>query len=459
MDVLHAAGLPQADIAAFAALEPKDAGAYGIDCARYSEFWARGHALLSRLPDRKARNATEAAAAKLLLDLGRAARERFLAAHVRHVYDLLTKDRTRHIRTGELCNAAAELIPGLTPLSDRLAAEAARMLGDKDGHEVDQGIFLAHVLGDEICGLHHCHTMLLPHPRSADALGQFQSTGTLDLGTHRLQRQGRAARLTINNPKVLNAEDDLTLDNMDVAVDVATLDAATDIAVLRGCVVEHPKYAGRHVFGSGLNLTRLYHGKIPFMFLMERDLGFVNKLLRGVAQPGPLPDDIHGNAVEKPWIAALDTFAVGGNCQILLSVDYTIAARDAFITLPARKEGIIPGAANLRLPRFVGDRMARQAIQYGREFRCSEPDALLICDEIVEPNDMETAIARVVANMTAAGPVSTISNRRTLRAAAEPLDLFRRYMAAFAREEAYCLFSGALVANLEKNWNAKARNL
>ena len=37
---------------------------------------------------------------------------------------------------------------------------------------------------------------------------------------------------------------------------------------------------------------------------------------------------------------------------------------DAYMTLPARKEGIIPGFANLRLPRFTGDRIARQAIQY-----------------------------------------------------------------------------------------------
>ena len=36
------------------------------------------------------------------------------------------------------------------------------------------------------------------------------------------------------------------------------------------------------------------------------------------------------------------------------------------MTLPARKEGIIPGAANLRLPRFVGARIARQAIMIGR---------------------------------------------------------------------------------------------
>ena len=40
--------------------------------------------------------------------------------------------------------------------------------------------------------------------------------------------------------------------------------------------------------------------------------------------------------------------------RILLATDFNIAARDAYMTLPARKEGIIPAMANLRLARFVG---------------------------------------------------------------------------------------------------------
>ena len=45
------------------------------------------------------------------------------------------------------------------------------------------------------------------------------------------------------------------------------------------------------------------------------------------------------------------------------------------MTLPARKEGIIPAMANLRLPRFVGDRIARQAIMYERRIDCDSPRA------------------------------------------------------------------------------------
>jgi thioesterase DpgC len=44
-----------------------------------------------------------------------------------------------------------------------------------------------------------------------------------------------------------------------------------------------------------------------------------------------------------------------------------------------------------------------------------------------------------------------------LRVAEEPLDTFRRYMAVYAREQALCHFSPALIANLERNWNAHQR--
>jgi thioesterase DpgC len=53
--------------------------------------------------------------------------------------------------------------------------------------------------------------------------------------------------------------------------------------------------------------------------------------------------------------------------------------------------------------------------------------------------------------------VSAAANRRALRIAEEPLDTFRRYMAVYAREQARCHFSPALVANLEAHWNAAQR--
>jgi len=69
----------------------------------------------------------------------------------------------------------------------------------------------------------------------------------------------------------------------------------------------------------------------------------------------------------------VEGFAIGGHCQYLLVMDYVLAAQDAFMSLPARKEGIIPGAANLRLPRFTGDRIARRAIMSELRLDCDSP--------------------------------------------------------------------------------------
>lgn len=454
---LRAAGFDQATVAEWAASEPDTTGNLDHDRDSFSRFWERGDALLRRLPPKPARSAAEAAAADAILAMGRARRERFLHAHAESLYDRLTENRTRFVRIEDLVYEAATSVPGLTPTRERLAAESGLLQRDKDGLEIDQGIFLAHVLASERAGLHLCHAMLLPRPESAELAARFAADGAIDLGPARVERRGRAAYLTAGNPRHLNAEDQTTLAAMECAVDVAILDPATQIAVLRGDPIEHPKYAGRRVFGAGINLTHLYHGRIPFVWFLVRDMGYVHKLLRGVAQPDALPDDLRGVAIEKPWIAAVDAFAIGGHCQALLAVDYVLAAQDAFLTLPARKEGIIPGLANLRMPRFTGDRIARQAVQYERKIPCDSPEGRLICDEIAAPDEMDAALARVVEGLAGAGAVSAVANRRAFRIGEEPLDLFRRYCSAYARDQAYCHFSPALIANLERNWNAHNR--
>ena len=182
----------------------------------------------------------------------------------------------------------------------------------------------------------------------------------------------------------------------------------SEICVLRGGVVDHPKYKGRKIFSAGINLTHLYHGKIPYLWYIRRDMGVVNKMLRGLAMGSASPDEVYGGTREKPWVAGLDVFAIGGGCQYLLVMDYVVAGSDAYMTLPARKEGIIPGAANLRLPRFVGARIARQAIMMGRRLDCDTPEGRMICDKIVPPGEMEQALAGVIDDFTGSGVVSAV---------------------------------------------------
>jgi thioesterase DpgC len=218
------------------------------------------------------------------------------------------------------------------------------------------------------------------------------------------------------------------------------------------------KYAGRRVFGAGINLTQLYHGKISLVrFMLERETGPLTKIYRGLARPELHSSDVE-DRIEKPFIGAVDGFAIGGHCQMLLILDRVIAQRGSYFNLPARKEGIIPGIANLRLPRFVGERATRQGIFFNRVFQADSPEGRLLCDEVVDGEEqMEAAIAASAAELQSAGTTSLVANRRALRAGAEPMDLFRIYMATYSREQAYCLYSPALIDNLVRNWNAPAR--
>ena len=371
-------------------------------------------------------------------------------------YDSLTQGRTRFLRADDLCRLAAEQHPGLLPSKEELEREGALLQRDKKGLEKRQGEFLAQVLGDPAAGTHLCHAMLLPLERSKDLLDAYLKKGELDLGGARVQRVGAASVVTMHNPRHLNAEDETTLGPLETAIDLALLDPATQICVLRGDVVTNPKHAGRRLFGAGINLTHLYQGKIRYLWFILRDLGLVNKLYRGLAVPDASPEV---NSIEKPWIAVVEGFAIGGHCQILLAVDHSIAAQDAYMTLPARKEGIIPGAANLRMPRFVGDLVTRQAIMNEMRIDCASPAGRMICAEIVPPDQMDSAVQATVERLTSAGVVSAAGNRRAIRIAQEPLDDFRRYMSVYAREQAHCHFSPALIANLERNWDAKNRRV
>ncbi len=457
---LRAAGLPEHEAREWSEVLPDpDWRVRAPMLARSSAFWRRSAALLGRLPAKSRRNEAERVAAEALLSDAHASRESFLAAHVEPIYDRLTERGSTFLRIDDLLYAAAKIVPGLVPARDEVDAEAAHRQGDKDGVEIDQGLFLAHVLSRPRIGEHLCHAMLLPRTESAALVAEFASRGALDLGAARLTRRGKAVHLDMINPRFLNAEDDTTLAQTELAVDVATLDRTTEIAVMRGVAVDNEKYRGKRIFGAGINLTHLYLGKIPYLWFLIRDLGYVHKLLRGVASPESAPDDVNGRGTEKLWIAALDTFAIGGHCQALLCMDYVLAASDAFLSLPARKEGIIPGFANLRLPRFVGDRIARQAILYERRLKCDSPEGRLICDEIAPAAEMDAAIERIVEGLTSAGAVSAIGNRRAFRVGQELLDLFRRYASVYAREQAYCHFSPALIANLERNWDAKNRKI
>ncbi|WP_405735194.1 enoyl-CoA hydratase/isomerase family protein [Streptomyces sp. NBC_00028] len=392
---------------------------------------------LASLPEPTRRTPHQRAEAEAAKNWARALRARFLDVHADTVYDRLTDGRTRSLRVDDLVAAAADAYPALVPDAGRLAQERSRAQADKEGHEIDQGIFLRAVLRSPTAGPHLLDAMLRPTARAERLLPEFLRTGVVELEAVRLERRDGVARLTMCRHDRLNAEDNQQVDDMETAVDLALLDPDVRVGLLRGGEMSHPRYRGKRVFSAGINLKNLSSGDISLVdFLLRRELGYLHKLVRGLRVEGA-EAPWHSPYVEKPWVAAVDGFAIGGGAQLLLVFDHVLAASDAYLSLPAAKEGIIPGVANFRLSRYVGPRLSRQVILEGRRIWASEPAARLLVDEVVDPPELDDAIERSLARFDGE---AVLANRRMLNLAEEPAEAFRAYMAEFALQQALRLY-------------------
>lgn len=422
---------------------PSLTGVFEADAPALGRYVRAGEALLGVLGPRPGRTCEQTREAQAIHSACRALRRRFLNCHAEHLYRFLTDDFTIRIGLRDLAFAAAELCPGLVPTRAQIAQERSGLQRDKEGYEIDQGIFFHGLLRSQRVGTHLLETALQPTARSLELIGSFRSCARVDLGSVLIERRGCAAHLTMNNAYCLNAEDDRLVEDMETAVDLALLDEQVRVGVLRGGAMTHPRYAGRRVFSAGINLKALHAGQISFVdFLLRRELGYFNKIIRGL-----LPDNeaalapsfpIHQNLQGKPWIAVVDSFAIGGGAQLLLVVDRVIAEDGSYFSLPAAQEGIVPGFANLRLGRFLGNRASRQVILYGRKISTSDRDAGLLFDESVCSEEMDAAIERNVQQLSSP---AVAANRHMLNLADEPADAFLRYACEFALLQSERLYS------------------
>jgi thioesterase DpgC len=405
---------------------------------------ARAADVLAALPRPAGRTPEQRERAAAAQNAARVLRSRFMDAHGDAVYAALTEGRTVALRLPELVSAAAEQLPGLVPADAVMRDERARPQADKEGHEIDQGIFLRQVLRSAACGPHLADAMLRPTGRALELLAEFERTGVARLDSVLLERRGGSARLTMTRDDCLNAEDERQVEDMETAVDLVLLDPRVRVAAVRGGPMSHPRHRGRRVFSAGINLKSLHAGQITLVgFLLRRELGYLSKIRHGLLVDGDA--SWHSRTVQKPWVAAVDGFAIGGGAQLLMVFDRVLAAADASVSLPAAQEGIVPGAANFRLGRLAGGRISRQVVLWGRRIHATEPDARLLLDEVVEPAELDAAVEAALRRLD--NP-AVVANRRMLNLAEEPPQALREYLAEFALQQALRLHSADVIGKV-----------
>jgi enoyl-CoA hydratase/carnithine racemase len=89
--------------------------------------------------------------------------------------------------------------------------------------------------------------------------------------------------------------------------------------------------------------------------------------------------------VPKPVIAAINGFALGGGCELLLACDWRYVGESAMIGVPEILLGIIPGAGGTqRLPRLLGPAKAKELIYSGRPVKADKALSIGLADKVVE---------------------------------------------------------------------------
>jgi (3,5-dihydroxyphenyl)acetyl-CoA 1,2-dioxygenase len=348
----------------------------------------------------------------------------WLDTHIQEIYLTLRADFGAEPRLGDLVRAAGDQLPDLLP--DVVTRQHDDQLAPSERLRVerDQGRFLRALLRNPATAVPALVDMRTPLPESAAHAAHYQSCGELVLETVTLRRAPNFAELTLANTTTLNAETDQLVHDLEVAVDVVTLDPARSVCVIRGAPMEHASYAGKRVFCAGINLQHLAAGKISYLdFLIGREAGLLSKLARGLHDPET------GRDVAQLWICVIDSFAIGGGMQLTLVADHVIAVDDAWLSLPAATEGIVPGVANLRLPGRVGPRLARDLILRGRRLSGAEAMQAGLVDVVIGEADVDATVESLAAALSEPG---VAPNKLMLAHGIEAEDEFARYLADFA---------------------------
>ena len=211
-----------------------------------------------------------------------------------------------------------------------------------------------------------------------------------------LLETGAVSTVTINRPDALNALNVETLTALGDAIDDAA-DADPSVLVVTG--------AGEKAFVAGADIAYMQG------ISTEEAQAYAERGHRVVNSLEDFP---------APVIAAINGYAFGGGCEIALACDLRVASERAVIGQTEIDLGIIPGwGGTQRLPRLVGDELARRMIFFGERVDAQDAQEYGLVGDVVAHDELDGYV-REMAEELASKP------QFALRAAKEALNLERR---------------------------------
>ncbi len=199
-----------------------------------------------------------------------------------------------------------------------------------------------------------------------------------------LEKRNSIAYVTVNRPKVLNALNMATMDELRAAFHEIKSDAAIRVVILTG--------SGEKAFIAGADIGELAkNDAVSAKEYTHRGQSVLNLI----------------ENLGKPVIACINGFALGGGCEVAMACTLRLASENAKLGQPEVKLGVIPGyGGTQRLPRLVGKGIAMQMLLTGEMITAQEAYRIGLVNEVTAPADLIPRAEAIAQKIIANGPLA-----------------------------------------------------
>ncbi|WP_153731760.1 enoyl-CoA hydratase/isomerase family protein [Sporosarcina obsidiansis] len=198
-----------------------------------------------------------------------------------------------------------------------------------------------------------------------------------------VEKTNQLAYVIINLPEQRNPLSKDTLKEMKDALEELKYDEETKCIIFTG--------QGDKSFAAGADISQL-KDKVPLDVLL----------------PGSMQETYdYIEAYDKPTIAMINGFALGGGCELAMACDIRIASDNARFGLPELNLGIIPGAGGTqRMARLIGKGKAIELILTGKIISAMEAEKIGLVSEVVSKEQLKEAVEHTAGQILSKGPLA-----------------------------------------------------
>jgi enoyl-CoA hydratase len=199
-----------------------------------------------------------------------------------------------------------------------------------------------------------------------------------------VENQDNVQVLYINRPKVLNALNEQTLLEIEAAVKSFADDNSLSVLIITG--------SGDRAFVAGADIEAQY----PLDAVQGRNWGLLGHRVFNLIE-----------TIEKPVIAAINGFALGGGCELAMACDIRLASEKAQLGQPEVSLGITPGyGGTQRLTRLVGPGKAKQLVFTGKRIPAAEAHRIGLVDEVYPHETLLEEAIKMAKTIAANAPIA-----------------------------------------------------